>query len=1043
MLQPVRAIRFLIPAALLWAGAASSQPILVTPIAPVHAPGQEGLEGSDDALVHPLHAQSHDGRFTVFETKSVNLAPGQHQGTYLYDAQNDSLQPIALPVTNALACGIRNDSMSEGYAISHITPNGEYIYLADVWWPLSTAIYDGLGCGITTIRYHRRTDTFEPVGHTVMAHDRNGHYALVPLDHEGRPTRLMPSFGYSGADPLLFGRLDLRTGEVKRLVPDRELLPPGTGLNSLHLSPDGRYACFSARASWPAFLVDFGTSPATVQGLSALRYGNGNQCFVDEGARHVAVLGEWLGAGCPSCSSGWQVVRWTRETDTTQALTPDDMLVQPMLAANATLDTFAFSGRRASQDDDSLHIQRLGQAPQDAGIPLTQLPLGIHLNGTGHSVVFTRPVDVTHGPGLAPGTRFAAHQLHRHDIDRDTTGLVSQSRTGPHPYTRSDYSSYNDIKRQISRDQRFVLMASTDRRVRPAGTSPGTALILRDLETGSVQLANQQPDGTLYPAPTDTQIDLSANGRFVVYLSRPEPTPWRRGAPFLLFDRIDQTTVPVAPNHGHSDVGWLDGADAQASDDGQRVVFTLHSQLSSSDTNQASDVVLWNRSGDTLQHLHLRPDGQPASGGSGKPMISPDGRRVVFMLDGARDTPAPPGEYLSRTLMRWDEDHGTRPVLPRSDESEFTPDGDVASLSPDGRYVLFRSGELQATVVVDLDTDTVVHRNDILVLSHTRLLDRDTILQYGTSRTDLRSGRQTPMTGIRSPAHAYGSTYGSTYGSHWLSDRIGTDGASWLRREATPLSTGNWWWQPESGWGLAMFDQGSRLAAVVYANDDDGAPRWYLAHDLTFSDDGSMSSPLLRFEGEPFTRTPSTPVRSTHVGHLRIQWTYTGQMEAAISLDRIRFRTNQMMRFPFPQDILCFDPDEYAPSGENFSAPWGGGPGEDGWGVQLLQSDNAAHLAIYTYGEDGQPVFLIGNATRQGPRSFAGDLLRSGPGRPFHDTFAPWQVPTAETVGHIRLDFESSERGILQVEWDGAQRSIPIIRQRFGSIDSRCESMPY
>ena len=128
-------------------------------------------------------------------------------------------------------------------------------------------------------------------------------------------------------------------------------------------------------------------------------------------------------------------------------------------------------------------------------------------------------------------------------------------------------------------------------------------------------------------------LALSAGGRFVAFVSRARlsPTDTRSIHNVYVFDRatgtIDLETVAV-------DGSAADGKSRRPmlSAEGRSLVFASWATnlLGSPDTNADSDIFLRDRSSGTTRRLSLGPSGEEANGLSESPAISNDGSTMVF-----------------------------------------------------------------------------------------------------------------------------------------------------------------------------------------------------------------------------------------------------------------------------------------------------------------------------------------------------------------------------------------------------------------------------
>jgi Tol biopolymer transport system component len=151
---------------------------------------------------------------------------------------------------------------------------------------------------------------------------------------------------------------------------------------------------------------------------------------------------------------------------------------------------------------------------------------------------------------------------------------------------------------------------------------------LRDTTTGTTSLVSRRPGGlTVNPsAAGGSAPDISPDGGWVVFTSdatglAPVPSGTSTGQHVFLWQRrtgkIQQVTA-------------MNGYDAEVAADGSAVVFTSPTAYDSTDTNNLSDVILWDRVSGTASLVSARPDGKAGNSLSERASMSDDGRRIAF-----------------------------------------------------------------------------------------------------------------------------------------------------------------------------------------------------------------------------------------------------------------------------------------------------------------------------------------------------------------------------------------------------------------------------
>jgi Tol biopolymer transport system component len=242
----------------------------------------------------------------------------------------------------------------------------------------------------------------------------------------------------------------------------------------------------------------------------------------------------------------------------------------------------------------------------------------------------------------------------------------------------------------VSADGRFVAFASYARLV-PADTNNRRDVYVLDRDDGRVTLESVMPDGE--PSRVDsTQPGISADGRFLVYLTSLRSLPPLSASVIALHDRRDGRFTILGPPGGVAD-GTC--ADPVISDDGRVVAFTSAATnlVPGADVNGAGmDIYAFEVASSTFSRVSVDSRGvQPASGSSMAPSISADGRYVAFAstapLGGparrARSGRARPDVYVRDRLRGVTANVGG--LLRRQ------PDGASwgAAISGDGRHVAF------------------------------------------------------------------------------------------------------------------------------------------------------------------------------------------------------------------------------------------------------------------------------------------------------------------------------------------------------------------
>ena len=115
----------------------------------------------------------------------------------------------------------------------------------------------------------------------------------------------------------------------------------------------------------------------------------------------------------------------------------------------------------------------------------------------------------------------------------------------------------------------------------------------------------------------------------------------------------------------------------------------------------------------------------------------------------------------------------------------------------------------------------------------------------------------------------------------------------------------------------------------------------------------------------------------------------------------------------------------------NVQGLWWGGPGESGWGLNLVQQGSIVFATWFTYDSQGRGQWLVmPNGAATGQNSYSGPLYRTT-GPAFTDpNFDPSRISTSN-VGVATLTFSDSGNGTFTATLDGVSVSKPIVKETF------------
>jgi hypothetical protein len=243
----------------------------------------------------------------------------------------------------------------------------------------------------------------------------------------------------------------------------------------------------------------------------------------------------------------------------------------------------------------------------------------------------------------------------------------------------------------ISADGRFVAFSSDATNLVANDTNGVTDIFLRDRSLGTTIIISVSSSGEQANNFSDTEIAISADGRFVVFQSDASNLVNDDGngvADIFVRDTQTGTTELISRT---SDGAVANGASFSPaiSADGNIIAFTSSAtNLDGNDTNGRSDVFIRRRSNGQTLTVSLSTDGFIANFGAREPSISADGRYVSFSSSATNliteDTFSFTHIYIRDLLTN------TTTLISRySDGSVLVANTENASLSPDGRYIAF------------------------------------------------------------------------------------------------------------------------------------------------------------------------------------------------------------------------------------------------------------------------------------------------------------------------------------------------------------------
>lgn len=243
----------------------------------------------------------------------------------------------------------------------------------------------------------------------------------------------------------------------------------------------------------------------------------------------------------------------------------------------------------------------------------------------------------------------------------------------------------------ISSNGRFVAFGSDASNLVANDTNNTTDIFLRDLQLGITTRISVSSSGEQANSVSDSQIAISADGRFVAFVSDASNlvSDDSNGVSDI-FVRDTQTGITELISRT-SDGAVANGAsfDPAISDDGNIVAFvSTATNLDGNDTNGRADVYIRRRSNSQTLTASISTDGFIANFGARDPSISADGRYVSFSSASTNLINEDTFSY-THIYIHDLQTNITTLVSRDTNENILVADTENPAFSPDGRYIAF------------------------------------------------------------------------------------------------------------------------------------------------------------------------------------------------------------------------------------------------------------------------------------------------------------------------------------------------------------------
>jgi len=310
--------------------------------------------------------------------------------------------------------------------------------------------------------------------------------------------------------------------------------------------------------------------------------------------------------------------------------------------------------------------------------------LTANVSADGRYVVFA-----SDAPDLVPNNS-ANRDIFLHDRATGMTELISVALDGGQPNGPSLFPS-------VSADGRFVAFESQADDLVPADENHYADIFVRDRQLGATRRVNLAPDGS--EANDDSLAPwISANGRYVTFTAQATnfvPNDNNHSRDVFLSDlttgTISLISVATDGTQANFDSGGLGAGPAQVSPDGHYVVFgSFASTLVPNDNNNADDIFVRDRDGNTTERVSVSTDATEANGHSMYGSISADGRYVVYFALADNLVPSDNNEAAD-VFLRDRQTGATTRLSGGTGASEANGPSRFPAISSDGKHVAYQS----------------------------------------------------------------------------------------------------------------------------------------------------------------------------------------------------------------------------------------------------------------------------------------------------------------------------------------------------------------
>lgn len=233
-----------------------------------------------------------------------------------------------------------------------------------------------------------------------------------------------------------------------------------------------------------------------------------------------------------------------------------------------------------------------------------------------------------------------------------------------------------------------------------------------------------------------------------------------------------------------------------------------------------------------------------------------------------------------------------------------------------------------------------------------------------------------------------------------------------------------WWAGPsESGWGLNIAQSDQKLFVSTFIYDRSGKAVWAVMPN------GAWDESQHVFYGDLYI---------PHGAPYNAYGPNLFDMRAPVGTGSLSFLNDSEGHFDYTIDGYSGGKSisryVFAKKGDTpppYGGIWWGGPGQDGWGLSVVQQGETVFATWYTYGTDGEPAwFFMPAGQRTAAGKYAGKLYRTT-GATWPGAHYSGDSTKVIEVGTMELAFADKDKGTISTVVDGKSIVNPLQRFQF------------